>query len=100
MNKHQKFIAQLPCCACGTDRSDMHRDGHHLISDRIPGRPDHILVPLCSEGERGCHKALHADGDEQAWAADKVRLWWLAGALWGVTGDYDKACQAIGMAKR
>ena len=99
---HLDFVRLLPCAACGIDNSLEHRAAHHLIGGRYSQSraDDSRAVPLCQP----CHQGpdgLHGDGDEVRWAATlKLNLQWLAGALWGVSGDYERAVAAIAMARR
>lgn len=62
-----QHVASLPCCVCGSSPCQ----AHHLIHAGSHGMglraPDNEALPLCSF----CHRALHADGSERRWLAER-----------------------------
>lgn len=78
--KHLAFVAERPCCVCRRKPVQVH---HLLRCIDLKARGvkagDNWTVPLCLY----CHTALHAMGDERAWAErNEVDLVEKAQSLW------------------
>ena len=101
---HLALIRRLPCCVCGHFGATK---AHHLL--RVTGKSrgmgmknaDKWAIPLCNDPPNGCHRRLHACGNEEAWltAVGHIDGRALAAALWKRTGDYEAMLRIIERAR-
>lgn len=100
--KHLDYIRQLPCACCLRDRSDQHREAHHLLRDSGKGlgmkAGDEHTIPLCTQH----HNDLHQSGDEKVFFAKYhiKRPTVLALALEHCSGDHAEGRRAIIRSKK
>lgn len=100
--KHLKFIRQLPCCVCGSDRSDVNRVAHHLLRTGEHGMSqrsgDDKSIPLCvPHHDAQFNKSLHHDGNETEWLKrygipDPLEL---AAQLYACNQNHERGCTII-----
>lgn len=90
--KHRKFIASLPCLACGKPGPSQctHIRINWYRSGERPG--DNRTVPQCATTpERfGCHDIQHSMNEEFCWSARGIDPLRIAAALYAISGDEEK----------
>jgi len=84
--KHRRFVAGLPCLACGASPCQAHhvRLGALQLGKRVC---DSKCVPLCPR----CHDALHRKwGETIFWTPNRIDPIPIAAALYAISGDEEK----------
>ena len=95
---HLAFVRQLPCVVCG---NDIETEAAHIraacvkAAKRPTGkgeRPDDAwTLPLCGR----CHRDQHERGETSFWSYHQVDPFFIALALYRVSGDMEAGAQIV-----